>query len=182
MNLLETLLNAQDGGAVRQIAGRFSLDESQAQSAISALLPALAGGLQNNVSREGGMDALLGALGGGNHQRYIDDPSTLDQDDAISEGNGILGHLLGSKDVSRQVASSAAEQTGVDNSILKQMLPIVATLVMGALSKQTATAQETPPQDNVLGLIGSVLGGGQSGGQSDLAGGVLGLMGKLFQR
>ncbi len=181
MDLLETLLSAQGGSAVRQLAGRFGLDESQAQSAISALLPALAGGLQNNVSREGGMDALLGALGGGNHQRFLDDPSTIEQDDTVSEGNGILGHLLGSKDVSRQVASAAAEQTGVDNSVLKQMLPIVATMVMGALSKQTASAQEAP-QDNILGLLGSVLGGGsQSGAQSDVASAAVGLLGKLFR-
>lgn len=178
MNLLETLLNAQNGGAVRQIADQFGIDENQAQSAISALLPALAGGAQNNVAQEGGLDSLLGALGSGNHQRYLDDPSELGSENTVAEGNGILGHLLGSKDVSRQVASAASEQTGLAPSLMKQMLPVVATMVMGALSKHTDGGQRAD-QGNLMGMLGSVFGG--QDGQLDL-GDVAGLVGKFFQR
>ena len=52
-------------------------------------------------------------------------------------GNGILGHLLGSKDVSREVASRAAAQTGLSADVLKRMLPLAATLMMGAFSKHS---------------------------------------------
>ena len=36
--------------------------------------PALAGGLQRNVTQQGGLEALVGALTSGQHGRYLDDP------------------------------------------------------------------------------------------------------------
>ena len=126
MNLLELILNAKGGGAVSQLASQFGLNEDQAASAVQTLMPALAGGLQRNIS-QGGLDGLLGALTKGQHQRYLDDPSTLSSPDARDDGNGILGHILGSKDVSRQVAAQASTRTGISESVLKQMLPVVAT-------------------------------------------------------
>jgi hypothetical protein len=48
-----------------------------------------------------------------------------------ADGNGILGHILGSKDVSRQVAAQASARTGIGADVLKKMLPLVATLAMG---------------------------------------------------
>ena len=99
-----------------QLAGQFGLNEDQAASAVQTLIPALAGGLQRNIS-QGGLDGLLGALTKGQHQRYLDDPSTLSSPDARDDGNGILGHILGSKDVSRQVAAQASQRTGINESI-----------------------------------------------------------------
>jgi len=123
MSLLQSMLNTQNGDAVRQLAQNFGLGEDQTVSALSNLIPALSQGLKQNVSSSDGLQGLLSALGSGNHQRYVEDVSTLGQQETIQEGNGILGHLLGSKDVSRQVASQAAAQTGVGEDILKRMLP-----------------------------------------------------------
>jgi hypothetical protein len=60
MDLLETILSAQGGGAIRQLAGAFGLGEGQATNAVKSLLPALATGLQRNVSQPGGLEGLLG--------------------------------------------------------------------------------------------------------------------------
>ena len=136
MNLLETLLNGQNGAVVRQMASRFQLDEGQAKSAMGALIPALGQGLGRNAGSAEGLDSLIGALSRGQHSRYLDDPSALAQPAAVEEGNGILGHIFGSKEVSRQVADRASTQSGVDSGILKQMLPVLASAAMGALSKQ----------------------------------------------
>ena len=141
MNILDAILNHQDGAAVQQLAQRFGLDNDQATSALSALVPQLAAGVHKNIQQPGGLDSLLGALTGGGHDQVMNDPSLLGQAASFDSGNGILGHLLGSRDVSRQVASSAASQTGLSSDVLKQMLPLVATLVMGALARQTSAAR-----------------------------------------
>jgi hypothetical protein len=73
MDLLNSILNAQGGGAVSQLASQFGLEKDQTASAIQSLLPALAGGLQRNIS-QGGLENLLGALSKGQHQRYLEDP------------------------------------------------------------------------------------------------------------
>jgi hypothetical protein len=130
------ILNAQGGGAARQLGQQFGLDEGQTQSALGALLPSLAGAVQQNTRGIGGLDGLIGALSGGQHARYLEQPELLGEPGTTEDGNGILGHLFGSKEVSREVASRASAQTGIGADVLKQMLPLVASLLMGGLAKQ----------------------------------------------
>jgi hypothetical protein len=103
-------MNAGNGAAVRQIGSQLRLDEAQTASALSALVPALSAGLRQNMQTQDGVGGLFGALSGGNHQRYIDDPAVLGETETVADGHGILGHVLGSKDVSRQVAAQAGAQ------------------------------------------------------------------------
>lgn len=163
MNLLEMIMQAQGGGAVKQMAQQFGIGEDQAQSAIGAVLPMLAGAVQQNV-QSGGIEGLLGALQGGQHERYLEDPSALFSQQGVEDGNGILGHLLGSKEVSRQVASHASAQSGVGADVIKQMLPMVAGLLMGGMSRQA----------NTSGLLGQVMGAAMGGGGGNAGGGGIG--------
>ena len=140
MNLLETILSAQGGAGLQQMSSRFGLDDGQTRTAIDALLPMLAGAVSRNAATPDGLEGLLGALGSGRHQRYVDEPSALNDPDTLQDGNAILGHMFGSKDVSREVASRASAQTGIGADVLKQMLPLLAALLMGGLSKGAAGA------------------------------------------
>ena len=119
---------------------QVGLTPEQATAALSALVPALAAGFQRNLQSQGGLESLMSALSSGNHGQYLDTPPSLSGDAAVTDGNGILGHLLGGKDVSREVASRAAAQTGLSADVLKRMLPLAATLMMGAFSKQSGQA------------------------------------------
>ena len=168
MDLLKTILEAQNGGSVKQLANQFNLDESQASSAIGKLLPALAAGMKRNMGNQQGLDGLLGALASGKHQRYLEQPDTLTRPETIQDGNGILGHILGSKDVSRQVASRASEQTGIDANILKKMLPMVAAMTMGSMSKQSADA----------GILGGA--SSQAGAAPQASSGAAGMLSKML--
>lgn len=136
MSLLDSILSANNGAAVDRIATRLGLPEGVAKQAVGALAPALARGLQRNTQKPGGLESLAGALATGNHEKYVDQPETVGEDDSIADGNAILGHIFGSKDVSRNVAGAASEKTGINSDTLKKMLPMVATVAMGALSKQ----------------------------------------------
>ncbi|MFK7848723.1 MAG: DUF937 domain-containing protein [Rhodothermales bacterium] len=170
MNILDVILN--NGTVVEQMAKNFNLDSNTAQSAIKHMLPALTRGVQNNVKKEGGLEGLFGALSSGKHTQYIEKPELLGQETTTQDGNAILGHLLGSKDVSRNVAGHAAKETGLDFGILKKMLPVLATVVMGSLGQQT---QKKGILEQAMGGIlggggGGLLGGGGGGG---LLGGLL---------
>ena len=155
MNLVEQILGGSSN-PVSQIARQFGLDPQQASAAVASLVPALASGLSRNTAAPGGLDSLLAALQGGGHQRYVDDPSALAQPEATQDGNNILGHILGSKDASRQVAQQAAAKTGIGADILKKLLPIVAGLVMGQLSKKQAAGG--PQAESGGGILGSLSG------------------------
>ncbi len=144
MNILDTIVSARNGETVQQLGSQVGLAPDQTTTALSALMPALASGFQRNIQSQGGLESLMAALSSGNHAQYIDNPTSLAGPSAVTDGNGILGHLLGSKDASREVASRAAAQTGLSADVLKRMLPLAATLMMGALSKQSGDASATP--------------------------------------
>ena len=184
MDLLGMILNAGGGGAVRKLADSNSLDESQISSAIANLLPALGQGLARNAANPGGLESLMGALSSGGHERYIDSPETLEGENTVQDGNGILGHILGSKDVSRQVARNAAARTGIGEDVLKKMLPIVAAMAMGALSKQRSgpgpgAAGITQGPGGLMGMLSKFLDTDQDGSVAD---NVLGMASKLFRK
>ena len=158
MDMIEALLGSQGNTAVRQLGQQFGLSESQASSALGALMPALAAGFQRNASDASGLEALIGALSGGGHQRYVDDVQVLGRAETVDDGNGILGHIFGGKDVSREVARRASAQTGVGADILKQMLPVAAALMMGALAKRQFGG--TPGQAGMAPQLGAPAAGG----------------------
>lgn len=136
MNMIEALLGGQADGAVSQLGQQFGLNSAQASSALGALLPALAAGFQRNASSPSGLESLLGALGSGRHGQYVDDLPSLGRQETIADGNGILGHIFGSREVSREVANRASVQSGIGADILKKMLPVAAAMMMGAMAKR----------------------------------------------
>ena len=158
MNLLDMIMSAQGGATAQQAGSQLGLNQQQSQSAIAALLPAISSALKQNTSSPQGLAGLLGALQGGQHAQYLENPQMLGQQQTVTDGNAILGHLFGSKDVSRAVAGHAAQKTGIGADVLKKMLPLVATMAMGSLSKQT----KAPTMQSALtGLAMQHLMGGQ---------------------
>ncbi len=85
--------------------------------------------------------------------------------------------------MSREVASRASATTGVGADVLKKLLPIVATMVMGSMSRQAGQAglgrSSTPqaPSRDLLGGLGSLLDSNQDGSIAD---DLLGMAKKLF--
>lgn len=137
MDLLNVLRSSVGTEGLEALAGQFGLDSASAGQILDQLVPPLGKGVQQNVRTPNGLDSLVGALQKGGHQRYLDELSSVVSEEGITDGNNILGHILGSKDASRNVAAEAAKSSGVNPDIIKQMLPMVATMFMGALSKQS---------------------------------------------
>ena len=172
INLLDMIMSAKGGNTAQQVGAQLGLNQQQSQSAIAALLPAISSALKQNTSNPQGLAGLLGALQGGNHDQYLEKPETLGQAESITDGNAILGHLFGSKDVSRAVAGRASEQTGIGADVLKKLLPLVATMAMGSLSKQT---RQPSMQSALTGLaMQHLMGGQKKSGLGSILGAVTG--------
>lgn len=121
---------------------------------MGSLIPAVAGGFQQRARTD-----TLGPV--------EDAANSIAQPDTAS-GNDVLGHIFGSKDVSRQVADHAAGQSGVSSTVLKAMLPIVAAMVAKHLATQSGGG-------GIGGMLGSLLGPGAN--PDTAAGGPGGLFG-----
>lgn len=165
MSLFEMMSQAQNGDAMKAMARQFGLSEAQVEQAMEALMPAFSTGLKRNAQSPMDAGKFLQALAGGNHARYFDDMSRAFSPEGKAEGDGILGHIFGSKDVSRAVAAQAAAATGIGQDILKQMLPALATTIMGGLFKQsTDQTRSAAGSGNVIGdILGEMMKGGFGG-------------------
>ncbi|MEM7687927.1 MAG: DUF937 domain-containing protein [Pseudomonadota bacterium] len=183
MSLVQMLKST---GAITSMARELGVDEGTATSAAGALLPAIVAGMGRSATGGtttpeplGGLGSLAGAiLGGGSSSSSAGGAlgglggmlggALLDQvlgssPTPTQPGNDILGNIFGSKDVSRSVAGSVAEVTGLDEGMLKKMLPILTMAVAGYMAKQASggvghgspAASESP----LGGILGSIVGG-----------------------
>ncbi len=171
----------QQTGAITSMARELGIDEGTAKTAAGALLPAIVagmgrsatggtstpdpmgglGGLAGAILGGGGSSsgsglggALAGGLGGGLLDAVLGTSPTPTQ-----PGNDILGNIFGSKDVSRSVAGEVASMTGLDEGLLKKMLPILAMAVAGYMAKQAGGGQAQGGGNPLGGILGSIVSG-----------------------
>lgn len=160
-------------GGLSSVARELGISESEAASGASALLPAILGGFKKQAQAQPagveGLAGMLGQLGGGG---LMDDVLGR-QPTNVNRGNDVLGQIFGSKDVSRAVAQNAAGRTGLDPALLKRMLPMLAMLAAGYLSRRGGVPSGAGQGGGLGGMLGQALGRkapAQAGGPS--AGGI----------
>ena len=168
MNIKEIL--AQTGG-LQAMAKELGISEADAANGAQALAPAILGGFKKQAQAQpggfAGLEDLVGQLGGGGLLDNVLSPQPTD----VHRGDDVLGQIFGTKDVSRAVAQDASARTGLDPSLLKKMLPIVAMMVTGFMGKQQGNvAAAGAGAGGVGGMLSGLLGGGSSSGSSGLAG------------
>ncbi len=191
MNIVEMIARSHNGHGLDVLGRQFGLSREQTLAAVAELAPVVTSGVRRNTREPDGMVSLFEALSGGQHERYLDDDAAVEFNTVQNDGNAILGHLFGRKEVSREVAMQAAGSTGIGSAILKKMLPIIASMIMGAIFKQMSGGASAPgprggaggSQGGGLGdILGDILGGGQQkqprggqgGGLGDILGDILG--------
>ena len=194
------LLNSDMGKQIiRSVSEKTGLDASQATNVVSSTLPALLGQMQNNLTSKDGASGLLTALTSGKHDGSIlDNLGGFLKGGDFSDGNKILGHVLGGNQ--DQMVQGLSSKTGVDSSIISKILPMLAPIIMGYLAKQTkkdGVSTGSGLNDILGGLMGGNGGGltsmlDQNGdGKLDVSdamsavnkkGGLGGLLGKLFSK
>ena len=189
----------QQTDAVGAISRELGIDPATAQAGAAALMPQILAGFQQPAAPAalaatgdgeaqsfgglGGLGGLLGtitSMGGG----ALLDNVTSNEPTQVSQGNEILGQIFGSKDGSRAVANQAAQQSGVEPSILKKMLPVLAMAAAGYVMKNAGSGQGGLG-GALAGMLGgqpSAGGGAQASAQDDILGSLIGAAGKFIGR
>jgi hypothetical protein len=154
MSLLDNLLSAGAGTAVTQLAGQFDITPDQAKSAISALVPALAGGIKEKLADPGTATQLYKRITDGSLSRFSEDPATLASPAAIDQGKALLRMVFGGGGLT-QAFSGVEQKTGLSSGVLNGMLPVVMALLGGYLSRNSSN-QEGSLSD----MVGNLASGG----------------------
>ncbi len=161
------LLNGSLGKEVVDgIAQKTDASAAQTQAVVSTALPALLGALKNNASG-GDTQGILNALGSKHDGSILDNLSGFLRNDDTTDGNGILGHVLGNK--REAVEQAISGKTGVSSGTVSKILAMLAPIVMGYLGKQSRN-NNVSDGGGLTDLLGGMLGG-QSGG--NILGGLL---------
>jgi hypothetical protein len=185
-NLFEMMQSAQNGQAMQNMARAYGLSQQQTQAAIDALLPAFSMGLQRQTQDPYAFGGLAQMVTASPFAKMFEAPAATIPSQAVPMGNDVLAQLFGSKEVSNAVAAQAAATSGVQQAILKQMLPVIAAMVMGGLFKSTSSQgmggvfgqfaemmrgqmpgqqPAPPPQANPSNPLEAILGGMFGNGQ-----------------
>lgn len=167
MTIADMLQQAVRSGALDSTARAFGIDQRQLQAILDTVLPALTQRMEANTLSRGGVADLLAEAGRPEHRALLDDPSLAAAPWAASAGVGALDTVFGDKAKSRALAARAAANSGVSQDLIQKLLPILASLVMGAIAKGSqgglGDIMKRLPDLGGLGGQGSQPGGGQRG-------------------
>jgi len=158
-NLNEIFTDAQGGHAMAMLGRAFGLAPEQTQAAVTALLPAISSGLKRATATPEGLTNLLAVAAQQRDLRGMyDDPSAAVGARGRAAGNDVLSVIFGSPDVSRAVAEQAQLESGVGASTLKDLLPVLAgMLVSGMFGSKSAEAQAAAQQGGGGGGLWDIL-------------------------
>ncbi|SFV32996.1 DUF937 domain-containing protein [Hyphomicrobium facile] len=157
MTIDESLRSAAGQELIGRVADAFAIDEQSARSAVYALGDELAARIQRTMLSRGGVADVVSLVTAPGASRALSDSDGLSSPEMIANGDQILDVLIGNKHVSRKIAARAASRSGIDAATAQKMLPVVATLLIGELQKQSG-----PAIAKVASLIPAFSGAGGS--------------------
>ena len=176
---ISELLNSSIGQSiVRTVAGQLGVNENQASGAVSMAIPVILAGMTKNAQSQDGAASLNNALESKHDGSLLDNLSGMllgHPQELQSDGEGILGHVFGSKRAA--VEQGIAKKSGLSMDKIGPLLALLAPIVMAYLGKEKR--QTNTGAGGIGDLLGGLLGGGQQqqgrseGGVMDMLGGLL---------
>ncbi|MCB1506808.1 MAG: DUF937 domain-containing protein [Hyphomicrobiaceae bacterium] len=164
----QALAGSISSPAVIELSKAFGLDPEHAQRALGSVIDQFTQRLERNTLSRGGLADLIRAVGDSHHETYLKDPNLLRSPGMERDGKAILDHVFWSKDTSRGVAARAARASGLPAETIEDMLPSIASLSMGELTRAASgpfdeILRRIPGLDDALHEMQRRSGGGSSG-------------------
>ena len=138
MNLYDLMMGAQGGQGVNTLASQFGLSQQQTQAALQAMMPAFAAGFQKSIADPMGFGALMTQMTNAAHAQSYANPAAAAAAAATGPAANVVGQIFGSQQIAQQVSQQAAQASGVSAQIIQQMMPIVASMLIGGVSNAMA--------------------------------------------
>ncbi|PNQ73130.1 hypothetical protein C1T31_09080 [Hanstruepera neustonica] len=155
------LLNSDLGKTIISgVSGQTNQPTNKTADVLTMALPVLMAAMKRNASTPQGAEGLMGALNNKHDGSILDNLGGLFSggvdDSVMTDGDKILGHVLGSK--KQGVEKIIGDKAGVDTSSVAQILQVAAPILMGVLGKQSRQNNVSSAND-LSGLLGGLLGG-----------------------
>lgn len=149
-SLLDTLQGQIGADEIAQLSRALGADRDQVAKGVAGALPLLVSGLARNARKDDGARSLAGALDRDHDGGLLDQLGSFLGGGDTSAGAGILGHVFGDRDSA--AARGVGQASGLDLGQAKQLLMMLAPIVLGALGKMKRERSMGP------GDLGDLLG------------------------
>jgi len=158
--LIDMITNNPD--IAKTIAKQVGINSNDAGSIIDKLAPILMGGAKSNLESDRDSGKLIKHIESSNYADMFDRPDkAVKEGNFTNMGNDILSELTGSKEKSREVAKHVEKETGFSSSLIKSILPMLAPMIIGALTKKSAPSlsnnQSTQSSSGIEGMLKNLI-------------------------
>jgi len=184
---LDEFMQTFGGQASKDLAANLGLKKSAAAQIVPAVVPMILGGLKRQMETQGGADRVDHILNKYGSDSVLDDIAGSILNRSSQAADASLGGLLGNSGL--QATDMIAQRFKLDPGIAAKIIPALAPLILGALTRKKNTSNDG------IGGVASLLdrdGDGsilddvagmlfQGSGASSSGGGILGkLLGGLL--
>lgn len=177
MAFVDLIMKSIGGDAAQQLTNLLKIDAAKAGQILPKVTSLILAGLQQQRSQPGGeerVNNILNKYGSPDALKNI--AETMKQRAGDLKVDSSLGGLLG--DSGKQAAGALSKELGIEAAKADRIIPMLAPLVLGALSKARDEGGaglkfimgllDKEGHADLLGNLGSLFGGGKG------AGGILG--------
>ena len=154
MNLYDVMMGAGGGQGVTTLANQFGISQQQTQAALQAMMPAFSLGMQNTALDPLGFGALLNQMTNAAHVATYANPAQATA--AAALGGNVLAQIFGSQAIAQQIGQQAALASGVSPQVIQQMMPLVASMLIGGI----AQAMAAQGLGNMIGQLANTFAAG----------------------
>lgn len=156
MDISDLLRSPQITQALQSLAQAYGIQPAQIQTILDTLLKTFSNNIERATLSRGGTADVVTEMTRPEHAAVLADPT---HPAAADVGISALATILGSKAASRNVAAQAAMSSGIEQAIVQKLLPILASLIMAALSKGSSGGL-----GDILRKLPEIVVGGSGGG------------------
>jgi hypothetical protein len=156
---IKTVLSeAQNGQAYANLARAFHLPPAKVEHAVDAMLDALITDIGERMASRRSLSAIVELLGRSEFERVLETPAQLGATHTQVLGNEALNVIAG-RNESKRLVRRAATAADVSERITEYLLPVIAAMLVGALTKMCHPELED--------IMGHVRGDGAAAGDTD---------------
>lgn len=187
-NLIEDFMGSMGSQVTDQLASSLGINSKTAAAIVPQVLPMILGGLKNQKDNFGGEERVNHILNKYGSSDVLNDIAGLFSSKAQeSKPDPKLGGLLG--DAGVQATNLFSKQFNLDGNTAAKIIPMLAPLVLGYLSKTKeqgagssgiAALLDQNGDGSILDDVAGFLLSGLGGGSSNKGGLLGGLLGGLF--
>jgi hypothetical protein len=134
VSVIDTVREHLGPAEIQQISQQLGVDPATAQQAVDAALPNMVAGMAGQSQTAEGASSIQSLFG--SHGNVLGNLGAMLGAGAPADGGGLLGSILGRHQ--NDVHDEVQKTSGLDSSKTRQLLMILAPIVLGALARRHA--------------------------------------------